>query len=312
RPDAGFTPSRRTVLAAALAGLGAVVAGCTAPSVPGPTAPTAPTASRRAQDQLAGLERGFRGRIGLHAIDTATGATVSHRGDERFLMCSTEKVFASSAVLHLRLTRPGLLDQRIRFDRATLVSYSPVTSAHLTDGLTVAELCGAALTRSDNTAMNLLLGVTGGPSKVTDYLRGLGDPGTRLDRTEPELNVTTPGDVRDTSTPGQVAHDLNQLLLGSWLDPEGRALLTGWMVANQTGNDQIRAGVPAGSRVADKTGSGAQGECNDIGVIWPPGRAPLVVAVYTAPTDPSSPARTGHAAIASATRVALDALTDGA
>ena len=125
-----------------------------------------------------------------------------------------------------------------------------LNSTHLADGMTVAELCRAALTISDNTAVNLLLGLLGGPAAVTGFLRGLGDPVTRLDRTEPDLNVTTAGDVRDTSTPAQVAHDLNSLLVGGWLDPTGRTTLSGWMRSNQTGAAQIRAGTPAGWPVA--------------------------------------------------------------
>jgi beta-lactamase class A len=296
------------VLAGIVAGLGAAAAACATNSAPRAPTPPAGPGLRRAQDDLAKLEQGFHGRIGLYAVDTATGASVTHRGDERFLLCSTAKVFVSAAILHLSTTHAGLLDQPIHYDRAALVSYSPVTSTHVADGMTVAELCRAALTISDNTAVNLLLGLLGGPAAVTGFLRGLGDPVTRLDRTEPDLNVTTAGDVRDTSTPAQVAHDLNSLLVGGWLDPTGRTTLSGWMRSNQTGAAQIRAGTPAGWPVADKTGSGAQGECNDVGVVWPPGRAPLVVAVYTAPTDPSSPAKTGHAVIAQATRIALGAL----
>lgn len=298
--------TRRRLLTGALAGVGVAIAGCGAPGRPSPSPPP-PGARAGATADLGALEQGFGGRIGVHALDTAGGATVGRRADERFLLCSTCKVFTVAAVLRLRAARPGLLDQRIHYDRTRVVTYSPVTSTHVADGMTVTQLCEAALTRSDNTAENLLLDLVGGPEGVTGTLRGLGDTVTHLDRTEPDLNRTSPGDPRDTSTPAQVAHNLDNLLLGTWLAADARAMLTGWMRANQTGGGQIRAAAP-GWPVADKTGSGYQGETNDIAVLWPPNRAPLVVAVYAAPRDPSSPEAKGHRAIAAATTTALHAL----
>jgi len=64
--------------------------------------------------------------------------------------------------------------------------------------------------------------------------------------------------------------------------------LTGWLVANTTGGPRIRAGLPPGWRVGDKTGAGFQGEVNDLALTWPPGRAPLIISVYTAPADPNA------------------------
>jgi beta-lactamase class A len=242
----------------------------------------------------------------VHAIDTGSGTTVRHRADERFLMCSTHKVLAAAAIMRLRTSQPGLLDRLIRYDRAQLLDYAPVTTKHVADGMTVAALCEAAITVSDNTAANLLVQQLGGPTAVTEFARTLGDPITRLDRTEPDLNVGAPGDPRDTTTPAAMAADLRALALGDALDPPGRDLLTGWLTANTTGAALIRAGLPAGWRVGDKTGSGAQGEANDIAVVWPPGRAPLVIAVYTAPADPH--ATTGKATVAQAAAIVAKTL----
>jgi beta-lactamase class A len=303
--------NRRSVLLGGLAGLGAALVGCSGPvsppsapsaAAPGPSSAAGETATRR----LAGLEARFGGRLGVFALDTGSGATVGHRADERFLLCSTSKAFGVSAVLNLSLREPGLLERRITYTSAQVVSYSPVTGLHVGAGMTVAELCAAALTVSDNTAHNLLLGVLGGPAALTGFVRGLGDPLTRFDRWEPRLNVTSTGDERDTGTPSWLVRDLRSVTLGTVLPPGERDRLVGWLTANTTGAQQIRAGVPAGWRVADKTGSGAQGESNDLAVVWPPGRAPLVIAVYTAPTDPAN--QTGKATIAAATAAAVSAL----
>lgn len=313
---------RRAVLLGGLAGLGAAVTGCspdtsTAPSSAAPPGATpsgaAPPGSpaAAAQDQLAALERRFGGRLGVSAVDTGNGTTIGHRADERFLMCSTSKLLAAAAILALRTTRPGLLDRRIRYDATQLVRNSPTTSQHVTDGLPVSELCRAAMTVSDNTAMNLLLGVLGGPTAVTAYARTLGDTVTRLDRTEPELNATSPGDERDTSTPAQMGRNIRALALDDGLDPQGRDILHGWLDANTTGATRIEAGLPAGWGVGDKTGSGDQGEVNDVAVVRPPGRAPLIMSVYTAPADPDAPPDAVAAVVAEAGRILAAGLVPG-
>lgn len=302
---------RRAVLLAGLAGLGATVAGCS-PGTPAGAGPsTVPAPAALAERRIADLEQRFGGRLGVSAVDTGNGTGIGHRADERFLMCSTSKLLAAAAILSLRTTQPGLLDRRIRYGAAQLVRNSPTTSQHVTGGLTVAELCRAAITVSDNTAMNLLLGVLGGPSAVTAYVRTVGDTVTRLDRTEPELNATSPGDERDTSTPAQMGRDIRTLALGDGLDPQGRDILHGWLNANTTGATRIKAGLPAGWGVGDKTGSGDQGEVNDVAVVRPPGRAPLVMSVYTAPADPDAPSDAVAAVVAEAGRILAAGLVPG-
>lgn len=256
---------------------------------------------------LAGLEQRSGRRIRLLAVDTGSGRAVAHRPDERVLMCSTVKVLVVAAVLDRARTEPGLLERTIRYTRADLLSHAPTTERFVDTGMSVAALCEAAIVVSDNTAANLLVGLLGGPAATTTYVRTLGDTTTRSDRLEPELNETEvrdsgPGDERDTTTAGAMVADLRALLLADALDPAGRERLTGWMVGAVTGTEQIRAGVPRDWRVADKTGSGAQGENNDVAVVWPPGRAPWVIAVFTTPSDPAS--TTGPATIADATKIA--------
>lgn len=239
----------------------------------------------------------------MFALDTGSGATLGHRADERFLMCSTVKTFIVSAILHRRLSEPGLLDKRIQYAQSDLLEWAPVTSQHVAEGMTVSELCDATLRYSDNTGANLLIAQLGGPKQTEKFVRSLGDNVSRMDRTEDQLNVPD-GDL-DSSTPQQLVTNLRRLVLDEGLDAQGRDLLTDWLKRNTTGDQSIRAGVPTGWTVGDKTGSGFKGETNDIAVIWPTGRAPIVVAVLTVPDDPKS--TQGKPTIAAATRIALKA-----
>ncbi|MFE6152894.1 class A beta-lactamase [Streptomyces sp. NPDC057889] len=294
--------SRRTLLGAAA--LAPVLL-----SVPGTAgAAPSPEAGGDARRRLSELEAGYPGRIGVHALHTGTGAVLAYRAHERFAIASTFKVLAASAILHrAREQEPGLLDVLIRYGRDDLVAASPRTELHLETGMTVRELCDAAITYSDNTAANLLMRRIGGPAGVTAFARSLGDSVTRLDRWETDLNTNLPGDRRDTTTPAAMTADLRALVLGDALHPLDRGQLIRWLVENTTGDKRIRAGLPPGWRVGDKTGSPAYGGVNDVAVAWPPGGgAPLVVAVYTTRLDPDTPGEDRIAA--DITRVAVDAL----
>lgn len=241
------------------------------------------TAQADAEARLAALERRHGGRLGVAILDTGNGRRYGHRADERFLMCSTHKVLAVGAVMARVDQGAERLDRRVVFDRAAVLSWAPVTSHHAgAPGMTVAELCEAAITVSDNTAANLLLASLGGPHAVTAFARRLGDPLTRLDRTEPALNVGAEGDLRDTTTPNAMLGDLHALLLGDALSAASRDRLAAWMRATRTGLDKLHAGVPGDWQEGDKTGSGAHGETNDIAIFWPPRRKPLLVTAYLA------------------------------
>ena len=206
---------------------------------------------------------------------------MAHRGDERFPLCSTFKFLAAAFVLARVDRKEESLTRRIVYARDYLVPYSPVTEKHVGgDGLTVGEICEAAVTLSDNTAGNLLLDSFGGPVGLTAYMRSLDDGITRLDRREPALNEAKPGDPRDTATPVTMLEALRKTVLGTALSTASREQLTAWLVANKTGEKRLRAGVPKGWRVGDKTGAGERNATNDIAVIWPPGRAPIVVTAY--------------------------------
>ncbi|SIR89349.1 class A beta-lactamase [Micromonospora avicenniae] len=282
-------PSRRSLLVATallpLVGCGASDRSAARPSptpgrrsVPAPS----PTPNRSAAgdgSRFATLECKHDARLGVYALATGTGATVAYRADERFAFCSTFKAFAAAAVLHRNPLQH--LAERVTYTEADVNSISPITKNHVRSGMTIRQLCDAAVRYSDGTAGNLLMRDLGGPAELTAYLRRLGDTVSRMDDYEPQLNRVPPHDPRDTTTPRAIATNYRKLLLGDALSADKRALLTGWLNHNTTGAKRIRAGVPKGWTVADKTGTGDYGRAVDVGVVWPPDTGPLVVAVMS-------------------------------
>jgi beta-lactamase class A len=268
-----------------------------APHVKDPHAEVAPAASERTPRDpralaLLELEQRSGGRLGVAVLDTTSGERFGHRAAERFPLCSTFKLLAVAAVLERVDRGKERLDRRIAYTQADLLEYAPVTRARLAEGsLSVAELCEAALGVSDNTAANLLLTSFGGPAALTAYARSLGDPLTRLDRNEPMLNEARPGDVRDTTTPSAMIGDLQALLLGAKLSKRSRKQLASWLVTSKTGLERLRAGVPPGWRVGDKTGSGNAGTTNDVAIVWPPGKKPVLIAAYLTESPASAELR---------------------
>ncbi len=235
----------------------------------------------RWRTQMAAIEKQSAGRLGVAVINTQDKSVYGHSMNERFAMCSTFKLLAAAATLMRVDAGKEQLDRRIPIVRQDILSYAPVTKNHLgPQGMSVAELCDAAITLSDNTAANLLLRGLGGPPGITACARALGDTQTRLDRIEPHLNEAIPDDPRDTTTPLAMARNIQKLILGNALSPSSRELLTSWLVNNKTGNARLRAGLPADWRIGDKTGTGDHGTANDVGILWPPQRKPLIACVY--------------------------------
>ena len=218
-------------------------------------------------------------------LDANTGERTGYRADERFAMCSTFKFLLAAAVLHRVDQHEEKLDRSLAIPPKPLVGNSPLTEPHAGGTMTVAALCEAAIIRSDNTAANVLLATIGGPAGMTGFCRSIGDSVTRLDRIETSLNEARPGDPRDTTSPTAMVNDLNRVLFGNVLAPPSRQQLTTWMEGNQTGLDKLRASLPAGWRAADKTGSNGKNTMNDIAVLWPAGKKPIIVAAYITQCD---------------------------
>ncbi|MEV0279571.1 class A beta-lactamase [Streptomyces sp. NPDC050610] len=276
----GTRPSRRAVLA-----LGAGAALGTAVLTGGSAHAAAPRTEDGVSRALSELEREHSARLGVFARNTVTGKSVRYRADELFPFCSAFKAMAAAAILR-DLDRDGeFLAKRVRYTEQDVANsgYSPVTSTpeHLANGMTVAELCAAALDYSDNTAANLMLRELGGPAAVTRFCRSVGDRTTRLDRWEPELNSSEPGRVTDTTSPKAIGRTYAKLVLGTVLAPRDRQRLTTWLLANTTSENRFRAGLPKGWTLADKTGTGDYGTTNDVGIAWTPNRTPIVLSVLS-------------------------------
>ncbi|PTQ70977.1 class A beta-lactamase [Pseudomonas sp. GV071] len=269
--------------------------------------PLLPAWAAQAADPLARLkqlEGSFAGRLGVVALNTGNGEVLSYRGEERFPLCSTFKAMLAAAILQRSSLTPGLLQERIRYQKSDLVSYSPISEQHLQDGMTVAELCAATVQYSDNGAANLLMKLLDGPEGVTTFARSIGDHHFRLERWETELNTAIPGDLRDTTTPLAMVHSLHKLVLGEALPAPQRQQLQDWLRGNTTGGTRIRAGVPATWQVGDKTGTGDYGTSNDVAVLWPPGKAPVVLALYL--TQDAKDASPRNETLVAATRIVVD------
>ncbi len=232
-------------------------------------------------DQLGTIHSRIGGKLGVHALDTQTGQRVGFDDESRFAMASTFKFPLVAAVLSRIDVGDVSLDQTIAFGEQDMLSYAPVASKHLPDGvISVRALCAAAVELSDNVAENLLLRLIGGPAGLTRFLCDLGDGVTRLDRIEPALNPNEPGDVRDTTSAIAMVNSMNVLLTGPTLSVASRTMLIGWLVSSMTGLQRIRAGLPSDWKVGDKTGTGANGAVNDIAVFWPSNRKPVFLSIY--------------------------------
>ena len=231
------------------------------------------------------------GRFGVGVLDTHSGRRYAHRGDERFPFASTFKCILAAATLDAAYRGRESLDRAVPITPADMVSHAPVTGPRVGATLSVAQLCEATMVWSDNPAANLLLPPLGGPAGLTAYARSLGDTEFRLDRFETAMSEGAPGDLRDTTTPLAMLGLMHRLILGDALAPASREQLTAWLVGCRTGDARIRAGLPSGWRCGDKTGSGGFGATNDIAILWPPGRRPILVAGYITGTTASAASR---------------------
>ncbi|WP_083865338.1 class A beta-lactamase [Neobacillus bataviensis] len=254
--------------------------------------------------EFAELENKYDARLGVYAIDTGTNRKVSYRPQERFAYASTYKALAAGALLqHYSIDQ---LDELVTYNSEDIVSYSPVTQLHVDTGMTLREVAEAAVRYSDNTAGNLLLEKLGGTEEFETALRKIGDHKTQVDRYETDLNSAVPGDTRDTSTPKALATSLKAFVVSDLLPTEKRTILTDWMRGNATGDALIRAGAPTGWKVDDKSGAGSYGTRNDIAIVWPPNRAPIVIAVLS--SRDTQNATYDNTLIAEAAKIALNAL----
>ena len=250
---------------------------------------------------LSAIEAQCGGQLGVFVIDTGSGVTAGWRSNSRFPFCSSFKGLLGAFVLWKADRGQLHLHQLVRYGHQDLLSYAPITHAHVREGaMTFDALCAAAVEYSDNTAANLLLRETGGPQALTRWVRSQGDPAFQLSFGEPRLNYARFEDLSDTTTPQAMAGSYSRLVLGEALASTSRDKLAGWLVANTTGGKRLRAGLPASWRVGDKTGTydGKWFSTVDIAVVWPPGRAPMVIAGFVTDTPDTATAERALAAAA--------------
>lgn len=282
--------------------LSAVVLAACKPTTQAPAAAQAPAAPPPDDPRFAAIEQTLQGgKLGVAALNTATGAWLRNRADERFAMCSTFKWVLAAFVLNKVQEGALRLDAQVRYTASDLLGNSPVAQANVARGwMTIEELCAAAVEQSDNAAANLLFGQVGGPGALDDFVHQHGDSVTSFDRTEPELNNIVAGDERDTTTPVAMASTMQRLLLtDSALTEASRQRLTGWLEGAVTGVHRLRAGLPAGWRIGHKTGTSDQGAANDVAILWPPSGAPILLACFVLAPQVDDTARdAAHAAVA--------------
>ena len=258
------------------------------------------------QKQLETLEKSFDGKIGVYAIDTNDNQIVAYRADERFPVQSTFKLIGVSALLKQSNNDKELLNEKIHYSKNDLMFWHPITGQYVTSGMTLEALSEAAISYSDNTAANLITKKLGGPKFVTDFAHAIGNQSLNVEHYEGDLN-SNPKNKQDTSTPKDMAMSLQKLTLGNVLTQSQRTQLIGWMRNDAVGYKRIRAGVPIGWVVADKTGSGDYGIANDIGILWSPTCKPIVLAIYTVRNKRDSKSRDDI--VASTTSIVLDEFT---
>jgi len=273
--------SRRFVVGGLLAGI----------AVPQAFARHAPNKLAKAHSALKAIETSTGGRLGVATLDIGGSLAIDYKADQRYPMCSTFKFMAVAATLKRIDDKADKLDRIISYGEADLLEYAPIARQHVQEGgMTLSALCAAAIEYSDNTAANLLLQEMGGPPALTRFARSIGDPVTRLDRNEPTLNEAIHGDPRDTTSPAAMLADMRRILLGDVLLPASRTQIDAWLAGNTTGAERLRAGLPPDWQVGDKTGNGAT-TLNDIAIIRPPGRQPLLATVYLTEAKLSGDAR---------------------
>ena len=231
---------------------------------------------------LTKLEILSRGRIGLSAVNTKSGEHFQFRANERFPFCSTFKVIVVAAILEKSGRDAAFFRKRILFSKKEVefAGYAPVTGTRYAEGMSIADLCAAAIQHSDNGAANLLIKQLGGIEAISDFASRTGDKAFRLDRWEPELNSAEPKDLRDTTIPAAMEETLKQILLGDVLPISQRQQLQKWLAGNKTGAKRIRAGLSDAWTVGDKTGTCSYGTTNDVGIISSSVDGPIVIAIF--------------------------------
>lgn len=240
------------------------------------------------EQYVARLADGTNGRIGVAAVDLATGEQVSVLGSQRFPMASTSKVAVAATFLEGVDKGRWKLDDKFPLmvplpSQKLSTKAAPVKPGRL---LTARELIDLMLVHSNNQATDGLLAVIGGPRAVNDWVRRAGIDGFSLDRDiatlvrdEKEFDPSLYIDPRDSATPLAMVQLLKGLHEGRWLSKSSRELLFATMANCKTGPNRIKGQMPADVLVAHKTGS-LYNTSSDVGIITAPNGHSIAVAIY--------------------------------
>lgn len=233
------------------------------------------------------LEQRFKGRLGLAywAGDTTNG----WRFNERFVYCSTFKMYLAAAMFVRAQKGLEDLERQIPVTQADMIAHAPITEKAVGGTLSIRALMKGTVEESDNPAANILLREMGGLEAMRQFYRDIGDDTTSVDRFEPEMNRLD-GD-KDTIQPLQSVDNMKRLFIAedTPLTAASKAELLQWMRDTPTGQNRIKAGLPEGWTVAHKTGTGGYGPANDIGVVTTSTGQPMVVAIYFHGSPQSTP-----------------------
>lgn len=265
---------------------------------------------------IAELSRGAGGVVGVVAwrLDGA-GPRILVNGGERFPMASTFKVAVAGAVFAAVDAGRLTLDQMTVIDPADYVPSAVIADRFIHAGVSLSahNLLELMLTQSDNTATDVLMRLAGGPQAVTDWVKRQGVLDQRIDRdtagllrdffglpagpfqevlvaaaqADPALeerglhpNPSFDDDPRDTSTPAAMAELLTRIFNGQALSASSTTALVEIMQRCRTGEARLRGRLPAGTVVANKTGT-IGGTVNDVGVITlPSNKGKIAIAVF--------------------------------
>jgi beta-lactamase class A len=230
------------------------------------------------------------GTLGAAALHLGTGRQVSLHGDERFPLASVCKLPCAMHILALvdegKLTRTAQIEvikQDVSLDVSDVGHRWPKPRRFPLD-----ELLLLMVAKSDNTAVETLYRIGGGPAAINARLQSWHLDAIRIDRTEHQCGIDWKksirgfiADPRDTGTPDGTIQLLRRLFRGELLSPASTARLIEILQATSTGLARIKGMLPRGIIVAHKTGTtgtvgGLNGSTNDVGVI----NGHLALAVY--------------------------------
>jgi beta-lactamase class A len=252
----------------------------------------APTAPAQLHAQIERIAAQAHGKVGVACSLPGKPLDCDFHAADPLPMQSVYKLPISMAMLHAIEQGRFTLTQTIRFLPSDLIApdqYSPLRDAHPHGDadIPVQDLIHGALVDSDGVASDMLMRALGGPAAVNAYIRSLGIHGIEIRDTEKTLGRDVQLENRNTAEPRAMVALLRLIADHSPLTPDHTSLLLGWMRSTHTGDHRLRALLPPGTVVADKTGTAGTGRnytnaTNDVGLITLPDGRILAVAVLVA------------------------------